>query len=156
MLFQLVFSVAPTLLELGLVSHVLYRRCGPVFAAITLATFSVYLAYTVWITQQRISIRKELVEVDNTRNGFFIDSILNHEVVKLFTNERSEAARYDTYLVRIQDLSIATTYAIALLNLGQVRSFVVGLVLVIAFNHNYSPAVSLSTPPLRRRFSASA
>ena len=152
MLFQLVFSVAPTLLELGLVSHVLYRRCGPVFAAITLATFSVYLAYTVWITQQRISIRKELVEVDNTRNGFFIDSILNHEVVKLFTNERSEAARYDTYLVRIQDLSIATTYAIALLTLGQVR-------LLCDLTRGYSLVtllLSFFRYPLRRRFSASA
>ena len=48
---QLVFSVAPTLLELFLVSHILYQRCGPVFAGITLTTFSVYLLFTVWITQ---------------------------------------------------------------------------------------------------------
>lgn len=53
MLFQLVFSVAPTLLELFLVAQILYQRCGPVFAGITLTTFSVYLLFTVWITQVR-------------------------------------------------------------------------------------------------------
>ena len=35
------------------------------------------------------------MDVDNRRNGFFIDSVLNHEVVKLFTNEKQETARYD-------------------------------------------------------------
>lgn len=127
MLFQLVFSVLPTMLELALVSNILYKRCGSVFAGVTLATFSVYLAFTVWITQWRIDIRKELVDVDNKRNGFFIDSILNHEVVKLFTNEKRETTRFDGYLEKIQDLSIESTYAIAVLNLGQAAMFCVGL-----------------------------
>ena len=127
MLFQLVFSVLPTMLELALVSNILYKRCGSVFAGVTLATFSVYLLFTVWITQWRIDIRKELVDVDNKRNGFFIDSILNHEVVKLFTNEKRETVRFDGYLEKIQDLSIESTYAIAVLNLGQAAMFCVGL-----------------------------
>lgn len=127
MLFQIVFSVAPTLLELIMVSNVLYKRCGPIFTGVTLMTFTVYLLFTVWITQWRIDIRKELVDVDNTRNGFFIDSILNHEVVKYFTNEKREKERYDGYLTRIQDLSIEATYAIAVLNLGQAALFCAGL-----------------------------
>ena len=127
MLFQLVFSVLPTMLELALVSNILYKRCGSVFAGVTLATFSVYLLFTVWITQWRIDIRKDLVDVDNKRNGFFIDSILNHEVVKLFTNEKRETVRFDGYLEKIQDLSIESTYAIAVLNLGQAAMFCVGL-----------------------------
>jgi hypothetical protein len=57
MLFQIVFSVLPTMLELALVSNVLYKRCGGVFAGVTLATFSIYLIFTVWITQWRINIR---------------------------------------------------------------------------------------------------
>jgi len=136
MLFQIVFSVLPTMLELALVSNVLYKRCGGVFAGVTLATFSIYLIFTVWITQWRINIRKEMVDIDNKRNGFFIDSILNHEVVKLFTNERRETNRFDTYLQRIQELSIESTYAIAVLNLGQAAMFCVGLTssLLIALN----------------------
>lgn len=127
MMFQLVFAVAPTLLELGLVSNILYSRCGPIFAAITLATFSFYLVFTVVVTEWRVAIRQELVDVDNARNGYFIDSILNHEVVKLFTNENIEASRFDRYLSRIQDLSISTTLAIAALNFGQAVIFCIGL-----------------------------
>jgi len=127
MLFQLVFSVAPTMLELLLVANVLYRRFAPVFALVTVATFSVYLIFTVLVTQWRISLRQELVDVDNARNGFFIDSILNHEVVKLFSSERREALRFDSYLARIQRLSIDSTYAIAVLNLGQAALFCAGL-----------------------------
>ena len=136
MLFQLVFSVLPTMLELALVSNILYKRCGSIFAGVTLTTFTVYLAFTVWITQWRIDIRKELVDVDNKRNGFFIDSILNHEVVKLFTNEKRETTRFDSYLEKIQNLSIESTYAIAVLNLGQAAMFCIGLTssLLIAAN----------------------
>jgi uncharacterized membrane protein len=43
MLFQLVFSVLPTMLELFLVSNILYKRCGSVFAGVTVATFTAYL-----------------------------------------------------------------------------------------------------------------
>jgi ATP-binding cassette subfamily B protein len=74
-----------------------------------------------------VALRKELVEVDNTRNGFFIDSILNQEVIKLFTAEQREAQRFDGYLRRQEQLSIKSTYAIALLNLGQALLFCAGL-----------------------------
>eukprot|EP01041_Mallomonas_annulata_P010862 gene10862-22680_t len=127
MLFQIVFSVAPALLELIMVANVLYRRCGGVFAGITLGTFLAYTLFTVWITEWRVLLRRELVDVDNTRNGFFIDSILNHEVVKLFTNEKRELARFDSYLQRIEDLNVQSTYSIAVLNLGQASLFCLGL-----------------------------
>ena len=145
MLFQLVFSVLPTMLELALVSNILYNRCGSVFAAVTLTTFTIYLAFTVWITQWRIDIRKELVDCDNKRNGFFIDSILNHEVVKLFTNEKRETVRFDGYLEKIQNLSIESTYAIAVLNLGQAAMFCVGLTtsLLIALNRVQAGTMSV-------------
>ena len=126
-IFQIVFSVVPTFLELFLVSNILFRKFGPQFSAITLATFASYLAFTVWITQWRVAVRKELVDVDNTRNGFFIDSILNQEVIKLFTSEKREGQRFDGYLQRLEQLSIQSTYAIAILNLGQAALFCAGL-----------------------------
>lgn len=128
MLFQIVFSVAPTALELAMVSKVLWQRFGPAFASLTLATFSAYLAFTIWVTRWRLHLRQDLVDLDNARNGFFIDSILNHEVVKLFTNERREAKRYDSFLTRLQQLNIETTVAVAWLNVGQAILFGLGLV----------------------------
>lgn len=128
-LFQIVFSVLPTALELYLVSSVLFKKCGAIFSLITISSFTIYVAFTIWITQWRVRIRNELVDVDNARNGFFIDSVLNHEVVKLFTNENREQVKFNNYLTRIQELSIETTYAIAVLNLGQAIMFGSGLTL---------------------------
>lgn len=127
LMFQIVFSVAPTFLELVMVSNILYKKFSPIFAMITLATFSTYLFFTVMVTQWRVALRQQLVDVDNARNGFFIDSILNHEVVKLFTNEKKELARFDGYLQRIQQLSIDSTFSIAILNFGQATLFCAGL-----------------------------
>lgn len=127
LLFQIVFSVIPAFLELFLVSQILYKRCGRLFSNITLGTFSLYLAFTVWITQWRIAIRQEMVDVDNARNGYFIDSILNHEVVKYFTNEQRESQKFDSFLRKLQKLNIDSTYAIALLNFGQAFMFCGGL-----------------------------
>lgn len=133
MLLEIVFSIAPAILDLAMVSSVLYHRFGSRFSSITLLTFTFYLLYTIWMTQFRVKLRQELVEVDNKRNGFLIDSILNHEVVKLFTNEKREIQRFDSYLQRISKLSIDCTYLIALLNIGQAVLFSSGLVLSLLF-----------------------
>ena len=127
LLFQIIFSIAPTAIELFLVSSILFRRFGGPFAAVTIITFLSYLMFTIWITEWRVKLRQEMVSIDNARNGFFIDSILNQEMVKLFTNEKREEKRFDEYLSGIERLSIQSTYAIAALNLGQVAMFATGL-----------------------------
>ena len=72
LMFQIVFSVMPTILELGMVCTILYNKCGRIFTGVTLLTFSMYLLFTIAVTQWRIKLRQELVDVDNARNGFFI------------------------------------------------------------------------------------
>ena len=105
----------------------LFKRCGLVFSGITFATFSIYLAFTLWITQWRVRVREDLVSVDNARNGFFIDSILNQETVKLYTQEKKEGKKFDSFLSDLQRLQIESTYAIAALNFGQALIFCSGL-----------------------------
>ena len=58
------------------------------------ADILVYLAFTVKVTENRVAIRKEMVESDNERNGFFIDSILNHETSS-FSGQRKETSRFN-------------------------------------------------------------
>jgi ABC-type transport system involved in Fe-S cluster assembly fused permease/ATPase subunit len=60
-LFQLVFAVVPTLVELFITATVLTQRCGEKYALATLATFVAYCAYTSWITEWRMKIRRNLV-----------------------------------------------------------------------------------------------
>jgi hypothetical protein len=127
LLLEIVFSIAPIIMDLSMVSMILYRKFGGLFSFITLVTFLFYLLFTVYMTSFRVKLRQSLVDTDNARNGFFIDSILNHEVVKLFTNEKHEITKFDNYLEKIQHLSIDCTSLIAKLNVGQSFLFSTGL-----------------------------
>jgi ATP-binding cassette, subfamily B, heavy metal transporter len=40
----------------------------------------VYCLFTAAITEWRVKLRRVLVDVDNDRNAYFIDSMANHEV----------------------------------------------------------------------------
>lgn len=119
------------LIELGLGSYILAKKFGPKFSAIVLVTFIIYIFYTIVVTQWKINIRQKVVEVDGKRNSYFIDSILNHEVVKLFNRGPEEMRRYDSFLAEAERLYIATTYAVAVLNLGQAAIFCTGLVAIL-------------------------
>lgn len=52
-LSAMVFNVAPTILEIGMVSGILGMQCGSEYAAITVATLTAYTAFTIGITQWR-------------------------------------------------------------------------------------------------------
>ena len=61
-LSALVFNVVPTLLEVSIVSAVLYNTCGPAYAAVAVSTVALYamftLSFTEWRTQFRIAMNK--------------------------------------------------------------------------------------------------
>ena len=56
-LSAIVFNVAPTLLELGLVCGILAHQCGPAYSAVALGTVGLYAAFTLGVTQWRTQFR---------------------------------------------------------------------------------------------------
>lgn len=126
-LFQIVFAVVPTLIELVLTANVLTKKFGPMYSLVTLATFFGFVTFTSVITDWRMSIRRKLVGVDNERTAFFVDSMANAEAVKLFGNEDHEERLFDEYLAEIQQKNIENTYSIGVLNVGQSAIFSIGL-----------------------------
>nr|XP_060612594.1 iron-sulfur clusters transporter ABCB7, mitochondrial [Anolis sagrei ordinatus] len=126
-LSALVFNLGPTLFEVGLVSGILYYKCGGPFALITLGTLGTYIAFTIGVTQWRTKFRIEMNKADNDAGNAAIDSLLNYETVKYFNNEKHEAQRYDGYLKTYENASLKTTSTLALLNFGQNTIFSIGL-----------------------------
>uniref|UniRef100_A0A4W5M6W9 Iron-sulfur clusters transporter ABCB7, mitochondrial n=1 Tax=Hucho hucho TaxID=62062 RepID=A0A4W5M6W9_9TELE len=123
----IVFNLGPTALEMGLVSAILYYKCGVEFAAVTLGTLGAYTAFTIAVTQWRTRFRIEMNKADNEAGNAAIDSLLNYETVKYFNNEKYEAEKYDGYLKSYESSSLKTTYTLAMLNFGQSAIFSVGL-----------------------------
>ncbi|XP_029021940.1 iron-sulfur clusters transporter ABCB7, mitochondrial [Betta splendens] len=130
-LSALVFNLGPTVFEMGLVSAILYYKCGGQFAAVALGTLSAYTIFTILITQWRTRFRIEMNKADNEAGNAAIDSLLNYETVKYFNNEKYEAERYDGFLKIYESSSLKTTSTLAMLNFGQSAIFSVGLTAIM-------------------------
>ncbi|XP_054647345.1 iron-sulfur clusters transporter ABCB7, mitochondrial isoform X2 [Dunckerocampus dactyliophorus] len=126
-LSALIFNLGPTVFEMGLVSAILFYKCGGAFTAVALGTLSTYALFTILVTQWRTRFRIEMNKADNEAGNAAIDSLLNYETVKYFNNEKYEAERYDGFLKTYESSSLKTTSTLAMLNFGQSAIFSVGL-----------------------------
>ena len=122
------YSIVPTLIEVGLVLGILAIKFDAWFAWITLAALSLYIFFTVRITEWRTHFRKEANEFDSAAHTKAIDSLLNYETVKYFGNEAYEANRYDQSLERLRRARLKSQTSLSLLNTGQQLIIAVALV----------------------------
>ena len=90
-----VFNVVPTLIELLLVTAIIWHLFDWRFAAITFAAVVSYAGFTMSFAGWRSRIRRTMNDTDNDACTKALDSLLNYETVKYFGNEPHEAARYD-------------------------------------------------------------
>jgi len=130
-LSSLVFRVVPTALELSMVTGMLLYQCGPKYAAVTCVTLGVYVWFTIVVTQWRTEIRKNMNALENEASAKVVDSLINYETVKYFTNDMHEANRYDVSLRGFEKASLQTVRSLAFLNFGQNAVFSVGLTAVM-------------------------
>ncbi len=123
----MLFNVIPTLLEILLVCGVLWNLYGVAYAVLTFATLCAYIAWTLMITEWRIKYRRVMNETDSEANTRAIDSLLNFETVKYFSNEEHEARRFDDALARYENAAVKSGTSLALLNVGQGTIIAVGV-----------------------------
>jgi ATP-binding cassette subfamily B protein len=113
------YSIVPTLIEVCLVLTILAVKFDAWFAGITLMALSLYIFFTVRVTEWRTIYRKQANEFDSAAHTRAIDSLLNYETVKYFGNERFEAGRYDESLERLRLSRLKAQTSLSLLNTGQ-------------------------------------
>ncbi len=113
------YSILPTLVEIGLVLGYLAWQYHWSFAAITITALLLYIGFTIWVTEWRTHLRRAMNDLDSRANVRAVDSLLNYETVKYFNNEAFEAGRYDESLKRWQEAAIRSQNSLSLLNTGQ-------------------------------------
>lgn len=129
LLSYMLFSIIPVVLEFGLVAAVLFAKFDWRFVAITFVAVALYMAFTVAITEWRMEIRRQANELDSRANTRAIDSLLNYETVKYFSNEEYEARRYDENLQKYESAAVKNEASLGLLNIGQ--SFIIAIAVTL-------------------------
>ncbi|MBV8520827.1 MAG: ABC transporter ATP-binding protein/permease [Acetobacteraceae bacterium] len=126
-----VFNIVPTLLEVILVTTIIWKLFDWRFAAVTLAAVAVYIGFTTSFAAWRVRVRRVMNEVDSEASSKAIDSLLNYETVKYFCNEEHEARRFDDALARRERAAVRVQVSLNMLNLGQAAIIALALALIM-------------------------
>jgi ABC-type transport system involved in Fe-S cluster assembly fused permease/ATPase subunit len=125
------FNILPTLLEILMVTVILFYKFDIRFAAVTFLSVTIYIIFTLFVTEWRLKFRREMNEKDSDANTKSIDSLLNYETVKYFCNEGHEYTRFDKALEGYERAAIRSQTSLSLLNMGQGTIIGIGLIIVM-------------------------
>ena len=117
------FSILPTLLEIGCVLTYLFLQYDKWFAIITIVALVTYIVFTIAVTEWRTHFRRTMNDLDSKASTKAIDSLINYETVKYFGNEEYEAQRYDQGLQSYEHAAVKSQTTLSMLNAGQ--SFII-------------------------------
>ncbi len=129
-----ILNTLPTILEFALTAAVLGFAYSWTYVLIVAATVALYTWFTIWASDWRIGIRKEMNASDTDANTKAIDSLLNFETVKYFGNEPMEASRYDASMARYESAATKTWTSLGWLNFGQGVIFAIGMAIMMAMS----------------------
>jgi ATP-binding cassette subfamily B protein len=115
----MIFNIIPTLLELAVVISIFLSRYGLAFAGVIVAALVVYVWFSVMATERRTQYVREMNQADSATSNRAVDSLLNYETVKYFTNEAHEAELYDRELANWERAKQRNRLSLFALNGGQ-------------------------------------
>jgi ATP-binding cassette subfamily B protein len=125
------YSILPTLIEITLVFAYLLWNYEIWFAAIVATSLTIYIIFTVSVTNWRTAVRRRWNELESKAQSRAVDSLLNFETVKYFGNENYEARRYDETLADSQRTAVLSQQSLNILNAGQQALIAVALTLIL-------------------------
>ncbi len=131
LLYNLVFTVAPLIAEIAIICVVLLDRFEAHFAAITVATITIYLAALFFASELLRRYQRPAVIRASEAHGKAIDSLLNYETVKYFGNEDYVARRYDDELRVVERLTVRSLVIRSLLGVGQITLLGTGIATLV-------------------------
>jgi ATP-binding cassette subfamily B protein len=126
-----VFNIIPTLLEVVMVTAILWRIFDWRFALTTFAVVAIYLGFTFGFSEMRVKVRRRMNSFDSEAQTRAVDSLLNFETVKYFGNETHEATRFDASLASYERAAVKSQVTLNMLNLGQAFIIAGGLAAVM-------------------------
>jgi ABC-type transport system involved in Fe-S cluster assembly fused permease/ATPase subunit len=115
----MIFNILPTIFELLVVIGIFLGKFGAEYAGVICVALAFYVWFSVVVTERRTKYVREMNKADSATNNRAIDSLLNYETVKYFTNERYEAELYHHELANWETARRNSRMSMFFLNGGQ-------------------------------------
>lgn len=115
----MIFNIVPTVLELVIVIGIFLGNYGLSFAGVIVAALICYVVFSIVATERRTQYVRDMNIADSATSNRAIDSLLNYETVKYFTNEDYEASLYDVELEKWERAKRNSRLSLFALNAGQ-------------------------------------
>ncbi len=115
----MIFNILPTIFELVAVILIFLNGYSVAFAGVIVVSIVAYVAFSVITTEKRARYIRDMNLADSATNNRAIDSLVNYETVKYFTNEKFESDRYDLELANLETTRRANRWSLFALNGGQ-------------------------------------
>jgi ATP-binding cassette subfamily B protein len=125
------FTLVPTLIEIGMVLAIMGSRYSGWYTAIISATFLFYTGFTVVFTSRRTIYQRRVNKLDSSAKSRLADSLINYDSVKYFTNESLEARRFEGIMDRWAGAVLANQKALFILHVGQSSIIALGVASVM-------------------------
>jgi ATP-binding cassette subfamily B protein len=119
MLYFLLFNLAPTILQLGIVAVLFWTGFGPGLVAATAVAVVAYVWFTKAVTDWRVRLREQWTQDDTATTARAVDSLLNFETVKYFNAEERERRLYGRAVDRLAKSTVKIETSLAAMNIGQ-------------------------------------
>lgn len=127
----LVINILPTVIELIIVTALLFKLYRPEYAIITFVTIIAYAVFTVWATEKRQKFRLGYLSADDEVGGRETDALGNIETIKYFNNESQELRQYQPSVTKRYTLGVISNRIFALVASGQMVILIIGLGLIL-------------------------
>ena len=92
-------------------------------------TLCIYIWFTFKVSEWRMGLRREMNNLDTDANAKAVDSLINFETVRYFTNEKYEVDRFSDVVRAYNGWQIRVVRSLSLLNVGQ--SFILAVSLMV-------------------------
>ena len=125
------FTIVPTLIEIGLVVAVMLSQYSGWYALIIVLTFVAYAAFTLVFTARRTVYQRRVNKLDSGAKSHLADSLINYDTIKYFANEALEAARFRDLMRHWQEAGMGNQRALFELHVGQSALIALGVAAIM-------------------------
>lgn len=127
LLQTMLFSAAPTIINIFVAVFIFLTLYGGWLAAVLVVVMTTYVVFSIVFTGYRTKLRREMIERDVKTRGIASDVLMNWESVKYFTAEARESRRFRDSVLSYQQTEYKVLFSFNVLNLIQSFIITIGL-----------------------------